>query len=588
MRSAVSPRVVIAGLALAGIGACFLPEYSVGPTGSGGGTASSTGSHGGDTATSSTASQGGSGGATSSSSTGMGGATSSTSTGTGGSTSSSTGTGGCMLMSIMPCYDGPPGTLGTGVCKGGIATCEANGVYGPCQMETLPSFDDCKTPADEDCDGKAPACSGSAVWSKGFGDSQLQQGNAVAASGPGEVVFTGSFQGMVDFGGGPLSAGASDDVFAVKLDPAGAFVWGKRFGDPASSQIGAGVAIDGGGNVLLTGGFAGAIDFGGGPLSSAGSSDVFVAKLDASGKHVWSKGFGDASYQNGAAIATDADGAAILVGTFVGSFDLGGPMLASAGSTDAFLAKLDASGGHVFSKRFGDTAGQSAEGVAVDGSKNVIITGYTFGSVDFGAGTQPNQGPGSDVFVAKFGPSGSLAWGKLFGDGADQLGYGVAAGPAGDVVVTGGFLGTIDFGNNPLSSSGGKDLFVARLDPSGSHVWSKRFGDGADQTGLAVAVDGAGNAVVTGSFSGTLDFGGAFQITSAGGQDLFAVKLDPSGNVLWAHGYGDVADQHGRGVAIDGSGNAILSGDFSGKITFAPTLLTSAGQADIFIAKLAP
>src|SRR5262249_8206046 len=147
------------------------------------------------------------------------------------------------------------------------------------------------------------------------------------------------------------------------------------------------------------------IEFGGNPLVSSGGTDVFVASLDEFGQSVWAKRFGDASFQAGSAIARDAMGDVVVTGSFASTIDFGGGPLTSAGFTDIFLAKFDLAGNHVFSKRFGDPVDQRAEGVAVDTADNVLLTGYFIGTVDFGGGLLASTG-GTDIFVAKFDSMG--------------------------------------------------------------------------------------------------------------------------------------------------------------------------------------
>jgi hypothetical protein len=148
--------------------------------------------------------------------------------------------------------------------------------------------------------------------------------------------------------------------------------------------------------IVLAGVAYGEVDFGGGPLLSAGQSDIVAAKLDAAGKHLWSKRFGDGDPQHGYSVATDGAGNVVLTGLLYGTVDFGGGPLTSAGGSDIFVAKLDAFGNHVWSKRFGDASTQFGASVAVDSPGNVLL----YGTVDFGGGPVPNGGG----VVAKLGP----------------------------------------------------------------------------------------------------------------------------------------------------------------------------------------
>ncbi|MBI4705509.1 MAG: hypothetical protein HY744_30820 [Deltaproteobacteria bacterium] len=171
--------------------------------------------------------------------------------------------------------DGQPSTGGgcdPYLCDGLAATCPSACAGDP---DCVPSYS---------CRSSQCVPPGAQLWSKAFGGASI--GYSVAVDGSGSALVTGSFDGTVDFGGGPLTSAGGYDIFVAKLDNAGGHLWSKSFGD-ASGQGGWAIAADGSGNVLVTGGFAGAVDFGGGPLTSAGGGDIFVAKLDPSGNPVW-------------------------------------------------------------------------------------------------------------------------------------------------------------------------------------------------------------------------------------------------------------------------------------------------------------
>ena len=360
-----------------------------------------------------------------------------------------------------------------------MATCNAQGTaYGPCAGEVLPAPDDCTTMLDQNCDGITTACA-APLWSKRFGGAADDVGHDVAIDTSGNIATTGYFNGSVDFGGGALvSTAMSNDIYIAKYDTAGAHLWSKRFGD-AADQHGRGVAFDPAGNVFASGPFSGAVDFGGGALASAGLDDIFLVKLDPAGGHLWSKRFGDAALQTalGRNLAVDPNGDPIITGTVQGSIDFGGGALTSAGGDDVFVAKFSAAGAYLWGKRFGDASNQVPRGMAVDGSGNVVIVGTILGTIDFGCGLLTSAGA-RDVFVAKLSPAGACLWSKRFGDAADQTGRGAAFDPAGNLYVVGDFGGTIDFGGGVLTTVGGTNMFVAKFDAAGGHLWSKRYGTG--------------------------------------------------------------------------------------------------------------
>lgn len=371
---------------------------------------------------------------------------------------------------------------------------------------------------------------GNNLWTRQFGDVSGQSGLALAVDTGGSVVVSGGFSGTLDFGNGfsRTSAGLSD-AFIVKLDPSGKYLWSVTTGS-AGVDLGKGVSTDSAGNVFATGQFTGTVNgFGNGPMTSAGGSDAYLVRFNANGNALWTKHFGDASNQYGIEVAADKSGNVALVGYFLGEVDFGGGPLVSAGGIDMFVAKFDSMGGHLWSKSFGGANDQSASAVGVDADGNIIVVGSFAGVVDFGGGPRTSAG-GEDLFMVKFDPQGNHLWSKSFGDASDQGAGRVAVDGTGGIAVFASGDGTIDFGGGPLTSAGGPmgggDIFVAKFDSSGKHLWSRRFGDGQVQSSAGIAVGGSGDVVLTGDFGGLLDFrGGSGPLMNVGGDDIFLAKL---------------------------------------------------------------
>ncbi len=346
----------------------------------------------------------------------------------------------------------------------------------------------------------AYSAGGQHLWSRALSGSGDDRGESVAVDAAGNVVVTGCFQNSVDFGGGPLSGG-SGDVFLAKYGANGNPLWSKRFGG-AGLDSGNQVAFDAAGNVLLTGYFSSGADFGGGPLPNAGGSDVFVAKFDANGAHLWSRGFGNgSSIQQGLAIAVDRDANVLVSGSFGGSVDFGGGPRISAGDRDVFLAKYAASGTHIFSQRFGSTGADEGLDVDVDVAGSAVVLGSFHATVDFGGGPLTAAGASSDIFVAKFAADGQHLWSQRFGGVGPDAGSGVSVDQGNNVIATGWFEGSVDFGGGPLVSTQSRDIFLAKYDAYGGHLWSAAFGGTQEDEGLAV--DAADEVLLTGGFEDT-------------------------------------------------------------------------------------
>jgi hypothetical protein len=208
--------------------------------------------------------------------------------------------------------------------------------------------------------------------------------------------------------------------------------------------------------------------------------------------------------------------------------------LSSAGRPDTFVSKLDSAGNFVWAKQMRGTAG-GGSGIAVDGAGSVYTTGWFQGTTDFdpGPGTSNlSSADSADIFVSKLDRDGSLIWVKQMGGTSYDAGSGIAVDAAGNVYTTGYFGGTADFDPGPdtfnLSSAGGPDIFVSKLNSAGNSVWAKQMGGMNGDAGYGIAVDAAGNVYTTGLFISTADFDsgpGTFNLSSAGGPDIFVSKL---------------------------------------------------------------
>jgi alpha-tubulin suppressor-like RCC1 family protein len=391
-----------------------------------------------------------------------------------------------------------------------------------------------------------------------FGGTSADFSSSIAVDNSGNIYTTGYFQGTVDFDPGVgttnLISTGDYDVFVSKLDSTGALLWAKSFGG-TSADFSDSIAVDNSGNVYTTGYFQGTVDFDPGVgttnLISTGDYDVFVSKLDSTGALLWAKSFGGTSNDRARSIAVDNSGNVHTTGFFQGTADfdpgVGTTNLTSAGGNnfinDIFVSKLDSTGALLWAKSFAGATISDSRSIAVDNSGNVYTTGYFRLTVDFdpGEGVTELTGGGFDnydVFVSKLDSTGALLWAKSFAGTSAEGGYSIALDNSGNIYTTGDFQGTVDFdpgvGTTNLTSAGGNDVFVSKLDSTGSLLWAKSFGGTSSDTGYSIAVDTSGNIYTTGDFQGTVDFDpgvGTTNLTSAGDYDVFVLKLFPSGEV---------------------------------------------------------
>jgi len=424
------------------------------------------------------------------------------------------------------------------------------------------------------------------LWAKQAGGANNDNGNEIAVDGSGNSYITGGFQGTATFGNTTLTSAGEYDLFIAKIDEDGNFLWAKKVGG-VGPEYGNSIAVDGSGNSYITGFFYGTATFGNTTLTSAGY-DIFIAKTDASGNFLWAKKAGGTNYDSGNSIAVDGSGNSYITGYFFGTATFGNTTLTSAGWTEIFIAKIDASGNFLWAKKAGGANNDSGYSIAVDGSGNSYTIGgfegtATFGNISLTSVKDANGKFTKDIFIAKIDGNGNFLWAKQAGGANNDSGNSIAVDGSGNSYITGSFDGTITFGNTTLTSAG-SDIFIAKLDGSGNYLWAKKTGGTSVDSGNSIAVDGSGNSYITGFFYGTATFGNT-TLTSAGGGDVFISKLDNNGNFIWTKKADGTGDDSGNSIAIDGSGNSYTIGNFQGTATFGNTTLTSAGY-DIFIAKI--
>ncbi|MHA1384996.1 MAG: SBBP repeat-containing protein, partial [Candidatus Helarchaeota archaeon] len=230
--------------------------------------------------------------------------------------------------------------------------------------------------------------SGTKLWNITWGGSSIDYGWGVAVEGSNNVYLCGC---TWSFGAG------NDDAFLAKYDASGTQLWNTTWGG-SSDDYGRGVAVDGNNNIYLCGDSN---------SSGAGSYDAFLAKYDASGAQLWNATWGGSSDDHCYGVAVDGNNNIYLCGDTNSS---------GAGSYDAFLAKYDTSGTKLWNVTWGGSSTDSSCGIAIDGSNNIYLCG---GTRSFGAGS-------SDAFLAKFNASGAQFWNATWGGSSPDSGQGVA------------------------------------------------------------------------------------------------------------------------------------------------------------------
>ncbi len=425
--------------------------------------------------------------------------------------------------------------------------------------------------------------SGIWLWAQQGGGAEADCGNGIAADSSGKSCIAGSFQGTATFGYS-LTGNGSTDSFAAQLAADGNWGW-QISGRGDDSDYGNGISHDDSGSSYVIGRYTGTAGFGSLSLTGGG---YFIAKLDAGGNWQWAVPCGGGC----SGISRVSNGAFYITGAFRGSVDFGSTTLTSTGWSDIFIAKLDVNGNWLWAKRAGgsDTWGEAGRSVATDNNGNCYVTGYYSSAANFGTATLTCRGP-KDIFIAKLDTNGNWLWAKRAGgDSGNNIwdndqGTGIAVDGSGNCYVTGTFEEIADFGPTTLTCIYFTDIFVAKLDTNGNWLWVRQAGGTAYDHSSDISTDSSGNCYITGDLLYTAGFG-TTSLTSFGGYDVYAAKLDTDGNWLWAVHSGGANFDFSNGISTDSYGNSYVTGDFRETAAFGNISLISSGYQDIFVAGL--
>ena len=438
--------------------------------------------------------------------------------------------------------------------------------------------------------------SGNVIWAKQAGGSGSDTGIGVAADNVGNCYVTGAFTGAASFGSTNLNATGGTDIFLAKYDGSGNVVWVTQAGG-SGADTGHGIALDGNGNIYVSGQFTGTANFGATNLISQGGLDGFVAKYNSNGGFVWVQQFAGTSGDDyGYRIASDASGKTHLVGTFFSTVLTAGTFsITNNGVRDIFIAELNSQGDITWLKGAGGTSDDQGFNIAVDQNGNSYITGFFKTTANFGNNVSITSRGFWDAFVAKFDGTGTALWAtNMGGINYNDFGNGIVVDAFNNVYVSGTFYGTSKFGDTTLNAGVAfSDIFVARLNSAGSilNVW--QAGNAGTDDGQCIAADAKGNLYLAG-YCEVSGYFGDLKFVGKGGLEAFVAKIETELHPLkepWfelARSAGGSTNDNGFGLAIDVAGYTYVTGNFYGTANFGTTNLVSYGASDVFLAKYDP
>jgi hypothetical protein len=281
--------------------------------------------------------------------------------------------------------------------------------------------------------------------------------------------------------------------------------------------------------------------------ASVGLQDCFVRKFDDQGQTQWTCQFGTNTKDEVFGMAVDRTYKSFVVGNTLGAFT----GQTASGKQDCFISKLDASGKILWTRQFGSTKDDYATNVSSDNQDGAFVVGYTDGGVfpdQTASGTR-------DCFVARYDSTGNQLWLHQFGSKSLSNASDVATDTTGNAYIVGWVNGSLTVDSAPIT----KNAFMRKYDKSGSVVWTRQFTAGADTLGYGVCCDESGGVYITGACSGSLS--GEPYVWN---MDIFIRKYSTGGVVTWTHELGAYANDYGYSIAVDGIGDAYISGSTVG------------------------
>lgn len=435
----------------------------------------------------------------------------------------------------------------------------------------------------------------STAWAA-LGTGIAQEANSVAVDNQGNVYITGQFGGTTTFGSINLRATGNSNIFVAKYNSSGVVQWAVKAAGSGTFDKGTSIKVDATGNVYITGTFTNTAIFGNTSstsVTSAGADDIFIAKYNNLGVVQWVQRAGGTGLDGANALALDPSGNIYITGFFRNTATFGTTTLTSAGNSDVFVAKCEnATGAFQAANSAGGTGNDGGNSIAYTPNGTLRVAGYFNNTAIFGSTSLVSAG-GSDIFSSTY-LSSSNQWGTSFGIGGTGNDFATSIfvdNGSQNYYIAGAFTDIITFGLTSLTSAGETDVFIAKYSYVSTplNLWAKSAGGTGFDIAYGVATDGSGNVYATGYFEQTADFGSTTLVSNGGLRDIFTTKYNSDGINQWAQKNGGTSFDTGYSIACDATNNIYIAGSFISKMCFGATMLnngTGFGNHDIFVGRL--
>lgn len=425
-------------------------------------------------------------------------------------------------------------------------------------------------------------------WANRYGAIGADALEAMAIGPSGEVLLGGSFEGQLMVGAENLEAFAGRDAFLARLDEHGNVDWALSGGGP-SNEVSIEVAFDGEGNTIWLGQYWIEGFFGQDTITAGSNSKAyFMAKYDPAGALLWVKSINGSATKVVNDFVLDALGDIYLTGYFNDSLMIDDFTLTSTHLSDAFMIKLSSEGEVIRGLKYGDFGWVRSQKILQTSDGDLVLAGIVEGGISFGPDTLVSVTTDFDLFVAKLDTLGTGIWGRIGTGVFDNLVFGFEADSNDDLYVTGNFVGVLNIGGlEILTPSFTENLFLLKLDASGEALWARGLNDQLfNEASSGMDLSFKDDLVMmTGQFSDELLIDD-LSLNSSGGTRGFIAGFDRmTGLVKRLSKIGGNGQTSGVRIETGPTGLIYIGGLFLGEVFFDDRVLTSEGQTDCYVAQ---
>tara|TARA_B100001287_G_scaffold178093_1_gene150163 strand:- start:1970 stop:3574 length:1605 start_codon:yes stop_codon:yes gene_type:complete len=420
----------------------------------------------------------------------------------------------------------------------------------------------------------------------GIGNENIEGKKVISADNE-DIIVAGSLEGSGVFSNSNIIAIGDEDFFLARYDSSGNNLWSRAYGGFEKDKI-KGLAKGPNNTIYVCGSNEGSMIIDTLIFNNLDGSNGFLAQLDQEGNIIWGLNLESNDEISASAIAvSELDSIAYISGHFKDSAFIGSYSISSFASESFFVAAVDYFGNVIWVSTGASQDEVEPLSMSLGADSSIIILGNFEGNFLVGSNVLPNS-TDSDVFLLCLDQTGEFIWAKSIGGTNDIEGSSVKSDEQGNIFIVGSFEDEVHFNTDSLTSTDDKDGFFARFDKDGNELWVKALSGTSDVQPNDIFVDNYFQEIyITGSIDGTCYFD-TLAIINNTGTDLFIVKYDTSGTVMWGKGIGGSGSVEGYALSADNNSNPIITGYFDGTAFFDEISISGFSDHDFFIGKITP